>query len=77
MALFSSSFLLLLNILIAYYFFIIFCFLGAFNSIFLNTGRPREIIYKQLLFNLLLRRRRLPLINIYYKEKEILIIFIF
>ena len=77
MALFSSFFLLLLNILTARYFFIIFYFFGIFNSIFLNISRFREMACERPLFNLLLKRRRLLLINIYYKKRETLAIPVF
>ena len=70
MALFNLSFLLLLNILTARYFFIIFYFFGIFDLISLNISCFREIVCERPLFNLLLKRRRLPLINIYYKKKR-------
>ena len=71
-ALFNSSFLLLSNILTARCFFTIF--FRIFNSIFLNINYFREIICERLLFNLLLKYRRLSLINTYYKERETLAI---
>ena len=74
MALFNLFSLLLLNILIARCLLTIFYFFKIFDSISLSTGRLREIVCKRLLFNSLLKRRRLLLINIYYKEKETLAI---